>query len=179
MTVTYGFYNSVDGDRVYDALDVGRMFDGLITDGVFELIDDTLVVSAAGGMVVNVGTGKAWFDHTWTINDAALPLTVATADPALGRIDAVVLEVNASFGVRANTFKMVAGTPAGSPTEPTMVHAGGVDQYPLAYIVVGAGVSSIVSGNITNLVGTYLCPFVTVPQASGNGAAVLEVEVFS
>ena len=36
-------------------------------------------------------------------------------------------------------------------------------QYPLAYIYVGAGVTSIRQANITNCVGTSECPFVTAP----------------
>ena len=30
-----GFFNSVNGDRRYNAEDIGRMFDGIIRDGVF------------------------------------------------------------------------------------------------------------------------------------------------
>ena len=34
MALTYGFYNSKNGDRKYDAVAMSRMFDGIIRDGV-------------------------------------------------------------------------------------------------------------------------------------------------
>jgi hypothetical protein len=180
MAITFGFYNSVAGDRVYDALQVSQMFDGVITDGVFVNIGDIFDVTDGSGMDVIVGTGKAWFNHTWTINDSALTLTVPASDLILPRIDAVVLEVNASLAVRANTIKIVSGTPATIPTEPAMVSTSEIHQYPLAYISVAAGVSSLTPADITTMVGTYLCPFVTVPQASSDGGAdILQVQVFS
>ncbi len=180
MALTFGFYNSLAGDRTYNAEQFSAIFDGIITDGVFETIGAALETVPDTGMNILVGSGKAWFDHTWTLNDADLTLTVAPSDLALPRIDAVVLEVNASDAVRANTIKMVTGTPASVPVEPTLTNTSEIHQYPLAWIYVGAGVTSILLANITNNVGSYLCPFVTVPQAGvGGGADVLEVQVFS
>ncbi len=36
MSVTFGFYNSVNGDRKYDAIQMSSIFDGIIRDGVFQ-----------------------------------------------------------------------------------------------------------------------------------------------
>lgn len=179
MTVRYGFYNSLGGDRVYDAIDIGSMFDGVLTDGVFELIGDQLAVDENSGMTVLVKTGKAWFNGTWTINDENLVLNIVSAHPTLDRIDTVVLEVDATTSIRANSIKVVTGTPASTPSPPTLEDTEDIHQYPLAYISVDAGVSSIVAGDIEITVGTGLCPFVTVPQAGDTVATVLEVEVFS
>lgn len=181
MAIKYGFYNSVGGDRTYDAVDVSSMFDGVITDGVFETIGDALTVLASSGMNINVGTGKAWFDHTWTVNDSTLALSLSASDLILPRIDAVVLEVNSSNAVRANTIKIITGTPATVPLTPSLTNTQEIHQYPLAYILVSAGASEIVQENITNTIGTVECPFVTVPGAGSatGGAAVLEVQVFS
>lgn len=183
MTVTYGFYNSVGGDRVYDAEDISSMFDGVITDGVFEEVLNALdtTQNTVPSMHVIVKSGKAWFNHTWTLNDADLVIPVTASSLVNPRVDTVVLEVDATDPVRANSIKIIAGTPAGSPVPPTLINAGDLHQYPLAYIAVGTGVTTIVNANITKLVGTGLCPYVTVPQAGGGGggAAVLEVQVFS
>ena len=35
MAFKYGFYNSREHDRVYDAEDFSSMFDGIIADGIF------------------------------------------------------------------------------------------------------------------------------------------------
>lgn len=181
MAITYGFYNSVGGDRVYDAVQVSSMFDGVISDGVFELVGDALETTDGAGMNVIVGTGKAWFDHTWTLNDAALNLVISPADVILPRLDYVVLEVNASNAVRANSIKVLTGTPATVPVVPTLTNTSEIHQYPLAIISVAAGVTEITAGDVENLVGTAFCPFVTFPNsgATGGGAAILEVQIFS
>ena len=38
MSVTYGFYNSLNGDRKYDSAQISSIFDGLIVDGIFASI---------------------------------------------------------------------------------------------------------------------------------------------
>lgn len=65
--------------------------------------------------------------------------------------------------VRTNDIKIIKGTPASKPVKPVMVKTNDRWQYPLAYIYVGAGVTSIRQANITNCVGTSECPFVTAP----------------
>lgn len=181
MTITYGFYNSVSGDRAYNALQMSSLFDGVITDGVFETIGNKLVVRESTGMNVIVGSGKAWFNHTWTINDSDLVLVVTAAHVTLPRIDTVILEVNAADATRANTIKIIDGTPASVPAPATLTNSGDLHQNPLGYIYVGAGVTSILAANLTNLVGTASCPYITVPQAAYvDGAAdILKTQVFS
>lgn len=161
MAVTYGFYNSISGDRVYDAMQMSRLFDGIINDGVFMSVGDAMIVVAAGGMNITVGTGRAWFNHTWTINDADLSLVIDSAEPLLNRIDSVVLEVNASEETRANSIKIIKGTPASTPVAPTLTATELVNQHPLCNIYVGAGVTGITTSNITLLIGTDACPFIT------------------
>lgn len=165
MTLQYGFYNSVSSDRVYDAIDFGRIFDGMILDGVYAAIGDYFMVSENGtpDMNVLVGTGRAWFDHTWTFNDADVAVSVSTADALLPRIDVVYLEINEDTGTRANSVNILTGTPASTPVAPTLTNTATVHQYPLAHIYVGAGVTSITNANITNKVGTVDTPFVTCP----------------
>lgn len=163
MSVTYGFYNSKNRDRRYDAIQMSSIFDGIIRDGVLQHFGTAMMVKESEGMMVNVGIGRAWFNHTWTLNDALLPLTLPLSEVILNRIDAVVLEVDARESVRANSIKIVKGTPASSPKNPTLIKTNDRWQYPLAYIRVNAGVKAIRQANITNCVGTSACPFVTAP----------------
>lgn len=161
MAITYGFYNSSNGDRKYNAEQISSIFDGVIRDGVFQSIGEYLATKPGTGMKVIVSPGKAWFDHTWTINDAALPLTISKADVSLKRYDAVVLEVDSTKTVRANTIKVVKGTAASTPKKPTLIDTDTVHQYPLAYVLVNAGVTKILAQNIEIMVGKPECPFVT------------------
>ena len=163
MSVTYGFYNSKNKDRRYDAIQMSSIFDGIIRDGILQHVGTAMMVNASTGMMVNVGIGRAWFNHTWTLNDALLPLTVPQSEVILNRIDAVVLEVDSRESVRANAIKIIKGTPATNPVKPTMISTNDRWQYPLAYIRVNSGVTSIRQADITNAVGTSECPFVTAP----------------
>lgn len=161
MSVSSGFFNSLNGDRKYNAAQMSAIFDGLIIDGVFASIGTAFAVKAAGGLTVNVGIGKAWFDHTWTVNDSLLPMTAPEAEVLLDRIDAVVLEVNGTESVRENTIKFVKGNPSSAPSRPTLTNEGNVHQYPLCYIYRKYGTAVINQADITPMVGTESTPFVT------------------
>lgn len=161
MALTYGFYNSQNGDRTYDAADISSIFDGVVNDGVFMSIGDAFIVSAANGMQVTVGSGRAWFDHTWTYNSVASLHAIASAEIVLNRLDTVVLEINASEEVRVNSIKVIKGTPASNPIAPALINTELVHQYPLANVYVGANVTEIIPANITNRVGTAACPLST------------------
>ena len=161
MAVTYGFYNSLNKDRMYNAEQMSAIFDGIITDGVFGAIGDKLMPVAGTGMQVIVKTGKCWFNSTWTLNDAQLPLDVEAADVSLTRIDAVVVEINSAVGTRANSIKVIKGTPSANPAKPTLSATETLHQYALGYITVAAGVTAITAANIEVNVGKATCPFIT------------------
>ena len=163
MSFTYGFYNSLNGERKYDAIQFGQLFDGIINDGVFMSIGEHLAVTATSGMQVKVGTGRAWFNSTWSYNNSGLILELTAGATLLNRIDMIVLEVDRNDVTRANTIKIVEGTAASTPTAPTLVNSDAekIYQYPLAEIYVASGAVSITQSNITNKVGTSQCPFVT------------------
>lgn len=161
MAVTYGFYNSLNKDRVYNAEQMSSIFNGIITDGVFASIGGSLMPIAGTGMQVVVKTGKCWFNSTWTLNDALLPLDIPAADVSLTRIDAVVVEINSAVSTRANTIKVIKGTPSANPAKPALVNTETLHQYALGYVTVGAGVTSITADKIEVNVGKTTCPFIT------------------
>ena len=169
MALTYGFYNSLDGDRKYNAKQFGSIFDGVIHDGVYINIGERMIVKASGnGMQVNIQPGRAWFNHTWTLNDTIYPIVLPASEPLLPKYVAVVLEINENLSIRANSFKVVSGTPARNPSYPTLTNNSTVHQYPLAYILINAGVTAITQSSIRNMVGTSSCPYVTSVAASMN-----------
>ncbi len=178
MTVTSGFFNSSSQDRLYDALDMGRILDGVIEDGVFPSIGTTLMVVPVTGMTIAVGIGRAWFHHTWTYNDAPYSLVHDPSDDILYRIDAVVIEINTSDEVRANSFKIIKGSLGSKPSPPAMIHTSLVNQYPLAYVEIGPGVTTILAEKITNKIGSYDCPFVTGPLSIIKTEELLYFKIF-
>jgi len=161
MTVTYGFYDSLSGDRRYNAMQFSALLDSIIRDGVFASIGELFAVSPGTGLHVQVGSGRAWFDHTWTYNDSLITLDIDTPHVLLDRIDTVVLETNSEQATRANSIKVITGTPASSPVPPTLTHTSTINQYPLADIYVTANATGFVPADITNRVGTSDCEFVT------------------
>lgn len=163
MALTYGFYNSLNGDRKYHAEQMSSIFDGVINDGIFAGIGEQLAVGAGSGMQVIVKSGRAWFNHTWTLNDGNLTLPIDAADSNLGRIDAVVLEVDHTDAVRANDIKVIKGTPASLPSLPELAPSMGAAKthHLLAEVSVKAGVTSITGADITSKVGTGSAPLVT------------------
>lgn len=161
MAVTSGFYNSVSGDRKYNALQMSSIFDGIIEDGVYNSIGDRFSLTAGEGNTVVVGTGRAWFNHTWTLNDADYLVTLEPSEVILNRYDAIVIEVNGSNAVRNNAIKVIKGVAGSSPSKPTMVKGdNNIWQHPLGYVYVPAGTSSISQSNIEYVVGSSECPFV-------------------
>lgn len=161
--LTYGFYNSLNGDRKYDSAQISSIFDGIIEDGVYSNIGEQFITVPGSGMQVIVKTGRAWFKHTWTLNDSWMVLDIDPSDRLRSRIDSVVLEVNSNIAVRENSIKIVKGALASSPEPPIMIHADGVDQYRLANITVNPDVSTLTEYDISNKVGTEETPFVVAP----------------
>lgn len=164
MAFEYGFYNSINGDRKYNALDFGKVFDGVITDGVFAGIGDKMFVTrGAGSFEILVGTGKAWFDHTWNLNTSPMLFTLSGSHPVLTRYDAVVLEVNETQDVygRVNEIKVIEGTPSSNAVKPTLLNTDNLHQHPLAYIKINPEVTEITAQDIEIVVGQSACPFVT------------------
>ena len=161
-TVTCGFFNSVN-DRKYDSVQLASIFDGVITDGVYASVGGSLMVAATNTNTVHVKTGRAWFDHTWTLNDGVLPIDCGNSEVVEDRIDAIVIEINRTDAVRDNFIKLVKGTPSTPAARPVMIKTNDIKQYPLCYITRKAGSSLITQLDITNTVGTSETPFVTAP----------------
>lgn len=163
MAVTSGFFNAeYDGnvpDRAYNAEQFGELFDGVMNDGVFGSVGDALEVSAGSGMSVRVAPGRAWFNHVWVKNSNVLTLEISSSSAALDRYDAIILDINKDISVRAGDIKVVTGVAASNPAKPTMIHTASRNQYPLAYILVRAGSTSIAASDIEDARGTTECPF--------------------
>lgn len=162
MSFTYGFYNSYNGDRRYNATQISMIFDGLISDGVYSNYESAMIVKASDEEnTVIVQPGRAWFDHTWNYNDADLPVIADQSEIVLDRIDALVIDIKSDTSNRENSIIWVKGTPSSTPERPELASETNHHQYPLCYVYRSANTEIITQDNITNTVGTEECPFVT------------------
>ena len=127
------------------------------TTGIINASSLEVIPNSPAGMSVRVNSGWAAIIGTtqsnmgvYTVyNDATTTLTVTTADPTNPRIDRVVATVQDSYYSGAFNdviFQVVAGTPAGSPVAPSTP----ANSISLATIAVGAAVTQINSGDITD-----------------------------
>jgi hypothetical protein len=106
-------------------------------------------VLIAAGWAGILGTTQANMGVYQVYNDGTATATITTANPSNPRIDRVCITVNDAYytGALNNVaINVVAGTPAASPVAPTTP----ANSISLATIAVGAGVTSILTANITD-----------------------------
>lgn len=142
----------------YDAVDFRNSLSSLLSStGGIVGSGDYAVSAPASGMSVNVAAGQIWVPGTqvanqgqyYMLNDGTISVTVPAADPTNPRIDLIVAQiVDTQYGGASNTGEVVdvSGTPAASPVAPSAP----ANSLVLAQVYVGAGVTSITSGNITD-----------------------------
>lgn len=138
MAVTYGFFNSVNGDRKYDADQMSEFYNGIVTEGVFQHVDNGLAVTAGTGMTVSVSTGRAIIQNKWVKNDAVLTLDVGAASPVAERVDAVVIRFNSANRNVSIVVKQ------GGADAPEMTRTGGVYEMALAYVNVQPNETTVI-----------------------------------
>lgn len=159
MALKYGFFNSANGDRKYNAEDIGRYLHGLITSGVYADAATSLQVLAGSGMTVEVQPGRAMLDYHFLENTEPLELTLA-AGGTQARIDAIVMRLD--MNERICEIAVKEGTPAASPKAPTMYRSDAKKEYMLASVHVAALTSSITQENISDTrANTTVCGYVT------------------
>lgn len=163
MSFSFGFYNALDHDRKYDAVQVSMIFDGIINDGVYATIGKAFVVKEhpIDKSKVIVQPGRAWFDHTWNYNDADMAMDIPQSEVVRSRIDALVFDIFSDEASRTNDIIWVKGEPAPNPKPPTLLKEIGHTQYPLCYITRPANSERVTQAQIRNTIGTPECPFVT------------------
>ena len=151
LALTYGYFNSVNGDRKYDAETMSKYFSGIISRGVLQNYGNSFQVFKNSGMIINVSTGKAYFSNgQWVENDAIISLNLDAASVSLPRIDRIVLRKNTAEEGRNVSLVIKKGIPSSSPVVPSLENTDYVEEMSLCQIYVGANVSEIVQANITD-----------------------------
>lgn len=162
MAWTSGFFNSVDGDRVYNAQQMSEIFQGLITEGVYESVGDQLVVKPNDGMTIQISTGRGWIGAHWVHNDSPYTYTLENSDVLLDRYCAVCIRADDSDAVRSAVPYFKYSDFATNPTKPAMERTEKVTERCLAYIYIKAGAKKITAADIEDTRGDVeLCGWVS------------------
>lgn len=140
-----GFFNSMNGDRKYDASKFAEYFASFIGNGVFP---DSLQVISNNNMTITVKSGKAWINGYILINDADYILNINVADGVLNRIDRIVLRYDVVD--REIRLEVKQGTFAASPIAPALQRDADAYELCIANITVSAGSVSITQDKITD-----------------------------
>lgn len=162
MAWEYGFFNSVNGDRTYNAQQMSSIFEGLITDGVYESVGNKMAVQPNSGMTLQIASGRGWFAKHWVNNSTDYLFTLEAADVTLNRYAAICIKVDETDNVRSAEPYVKYSDYATSPVKPVMTRSETIKEYCLAYVYIKAGATAITAADIEDTRGNNeLCGWVT------------------
>lgn len=160
-----GFFNSIDGDRKYNAEQMNNPYYRLVSNGIFANTDGSIstdfeVIKDTSISDVIVKQGNGIFFDKWAKLDGNLTLDMYTPDVVYDRIDSVVVRIDKSDEVRAGSIIIKKGVPASTPTAPKLDRTSMVKEYRLANIYIPANATSIIQITITDTRGTSECGWI-------------------
>jgi hypothetical protein len=188
MTKIFGPFNQGVGASLFET-QWSTMMRTVFKDGVVNgYLNELLPYGDSTGMQVKVRNGAGWIKGHYYQNDAEETKAISTANPSNPRWDLVVLEVDWTKTDNQMSVVVVVGTPAASPSLPSLTQNTSKWQIPLAKVVVGAGVTTIAAGNVidSRLLVSYMMVNGVVhkqlwiggwrPMLTGGCAAPVQIE---
>lgn len=178
MALKYGYYNSVSGDRAYNADDMSAYFKGLFTRGVVKGYASGMRAAASSGMTITIPTGKIFFaDGHWCEVTAGESVTLFAAETVQNRIDRIVVRNDKRLAARGCVIAVITGTPATNPTAPALTVSEDVEELSLCQVYISNGVTAVVDANITDERGdTMVCGYC---YALGQEVAAIQTQLDS
>ncbi len=122
MAFYSGFFNSKNLDRTYTAEDFTSYLSSIICNGILDTYGQNFKLTAASsGLKVTLGTGKAWINGHYFINDSRYTIDLTEyQDESLPRYVGIAIYLDTTESVRSVSLKLFPGTPAESPTLPSI-----------------------------------------------------------
>lgn len=158
-----GFFNSIDGDRKYNAEQMSNPYKRIVSDGVFATaqgnISDDLQVIAYNGLSVKVKRGQGMFDGKWFNSDDEIVLNLQMPDVTYDRIDTVWVVID--YDQRIGQIVIDTGVPAITPTANARTFTEQLKYYRLADIRVKANATVVTQSNIIDQRPSAECGFVS------------------
>lgn len=146
------FFDSVSGDRIYSSLDFSYVFRQLAKNG-FTLGDRNelkVIENSPTGMSVLVQTGTAWAEGRMVEVYSTEQLSIASNSSGDPRIDRIIVRKDTNSSARSISVEVKQGTPAASPSPPSLQRDSTVHELSLAQIYVASGASAITNSDITD-----------------------------
>lgn len=157
MAIRYGYFNSVDGDRKYNAEDMTMYFKGLVSDGVFQTIGNMFAVTAGTSLTVNVGTGRALVNMHWVENTAITSLDLGAGSVSADTYKIVVLRCDLTDNVRS--VALMARNMEDETVR--LVNTEYITELCLARVRIRKNSSTISQSDIRDYRGSTYCPWIT------------------
>lgn len=153
----FGFFNSINNDRVYDAEDFALFFSKYFTNGVFS---EGLSVSKDTGMSINVSSGDANINGYRYTNDDLMNLSLNIGDSQYTRIDNICVRLdldNRKIGIVIDE-----GIPSSSPISKLPQRTSLLYDLVIAQITIPSGTTQITDAMIKDTrFDDNLCGIVT------------------
>ena len=164
MAVINSFaWNSVSGDRKYNAENLMEYFALFVGNGVFQKTGNALRVvakSSPTGLQVDVLSGACFMNGRGASSNTTTTLTLNPAHVTLARRDRVVARFN--YSTRLVEIIVLEGTAASSPVAPSIVRTDSYKYLSLAEVLIPAGASTITQSQIVDTrADSRVCGFVT------------------
>lgn len=157
MAIKYGYFNSVSGDRTYNAEDMTMYFKGIVSDGIYQTIGDMFAVTATTGLTVRIGTGRALVNTHWIESDAATTVTFDAASVSADTYKAIVLRCDLNESVR--TVSIV--TKDLTSRTPVLTNDDDITELCVAVVTIRRNSTTISQSDIRDYRGSAYCPWVT------------------
>lgn len=144
------FFNSLNGDRKYNATHWAEYFSQFIGNGVYAEPSTSMQVQAVKGMTVKVGAGACFINGYAGYGDGSDALTLDLGTSAK-RIDRIVIRLD--YSLRSIYPAIIKGTAASSPVAPAIVRDGTYYDICIAEITVGINAAEITQADIKDVRG--------------------------
>ena len=152
MAFSCGFFNSKGLDKTYTAENFTDYLSSLICNGILDTYGSCFGLSRSlNSLSVAIGTGKAWIDGHYFINDASYSIDLKRyQDESLPRYVSIGIVLNTDDSVRDVRLDVIAGTPAENPTIPEFTETATKKRLHLYAIRVKPGATAFEAGDVTD-----------------------------
>lgn len=141
------FFNSLNGDRKYNAAHWAEYFSSFIGNGVFADPSSSMQVQHFGNMKIKIAAGACFINGYAGYADGADTLTLNFGGSGK-RIDRIVIRLDMS--ARSIYPAIIEGTMASSPAAPAIVRDGTFYDIGIAEVEIGINAAEITQADITD-----------------------------